>query len=159
MALKQTATSALLALAAMGWALSPLASTWPGLAWLALCLAALLGLFNPPVLALHTRAAEAARRFESAAVAGEAPDSNTKTSDPAAPVRVSAPAPPLIGPENFTAKMGSGYQIGVFDMAAREFTQVALQHLPRKDQQSYPQLLCATQARSASSSRLRGLSW
>jgi O-antigen ligase len=59
----QRAQAALLALAAMGWALSPLASTWPGLAWLALCLAALLGLFNPPVLALHTRAAEAARRW------------------------------------------------------------------------------------------------
>ncbi|CAE6961712.1 conserved protein of unknown function [Ectopseudomonas oleovorans] len=31
--------------------------------------------------------------------------------------------------------------------------------LPRKHQQSYPQLLCATQACSATSSRLRGVSW
>lgn len=39
----------LLGLAAGGWALSPLSSRGSGLAWLALCLAAVLALRNPPI--------------------------------------------------------------------------------------------------------------
>lgn len=59
----QRAQAGLLALAALGWTLSPVASTWPGMAWLAMGLAALLGLFFPPVLRLQDQVGAAARRW------------------------------------------------------------------------------------------------
>lgn len=59
----QRSQSWLLAAAALGWALSPVSSTWPGLAWLALCLAALLCLASPRTVTLPPPVHAAARRW------------------------------------------------------------------------------------------------
>ncbi|MDP3521120.1 MAG: O-antigen ligase family protein [Hydrogenophaga sp.] len=59
----QRAQAGLLTVAAAGWALSPMGSTWPGLAWLALCLAALLGLCNGTASSADVTACAAARRW------------------------------------------------------------------------------------------------
>jgi O-antigen ligase len=59
----QRAQTWLLVVAGVGWALGPVSSTWSGLAWLALCLAALLGLPHSPVPGLHLAASVAARRW------------------------------------------------------------------------------------------------
>lgn len=60
---RQRAPTWLLATATLGWALSPVSSTWPGLAWLALCLAALLCLAHPRTATLPPPIHTAARRW------------------------------------------------------------------------------------------------
>ncbi len=60
---RQRALTGLLGAAALGWALSPLSSTWPGLAWLALCLAALLCLISPQVDTQPSPVGVAAQRW------------------------------------------------------------------------------------------------
>lgn len=61
-ALQRVQTGLLIA-AAVGWTLGTVSSTWPGLAWLALCLAALLGLFHSPAPRLNAAPRVAARRW------------------------------------------------------------------------------------------------
>lgn len=53
----------LLVTAAVGWAVGSVSSTWPGLAWLALCLAAVLALRRAPLTTFPDTARLAARRW------------------------------------------------------------------------------------------------
>jgi O-antigen ligase len=59
----QHVQAGLLLLALGGWVLSPMSSTWPGMAWLALCLAAVLGWRDPRGSAIQAEVWTAARRW------------------------------------------------------------------------------------------------